>query len=153
MHEIVYRKVLTVGYDVKRHKVVLEVTLTRHREKRETVDHKMVDEYLTLSISGSSKEYGGQILERLTPENIPRLARKMTWEKLNRIKEIWKRWHLNDMRPNCIHQEVVSTNVPFDEWNRLTALETEKCPMKYRYGSKWLVEPLPENVINEVLSW
>jgi hypothetical protein len=151
--EVVYRKTLTVGYDVKRHKVVLDVEIVKHREQKETVDHKQVDEYLSLSISGSSKEYGGQIIGMLTPENIPHLARKMTWEKLERIKRVWKRWHLNDTRPNCIHQDVISTDLPFDEWNRLAEIETQKCPQKYRYGSKWLVEILPEDVVSEVMSW
>lgn len=151
--EILLRKVLTVGYDVNRHKVVLHVELAKHKEARETVDHRQVDEYISLRISGSSKDYGGQIIDMLTQKNIPRLARKMTWEKLNRIKEIWQRWHLNDLRPNCIHQKIIPTDVPYEEWSRLVAVETEKCPLKYHYGSKWLVELLPENIVSEILSW
>lgn len=151
--EVICKKKLTVGYDVERHKVVLEVSLIKFKEERETVDHKRVDEYVGLRITGSSKDYGGQIIEKLTPENIPHLARKMTWKKLERIKEIWQRWHLNDMRPNCIHQSVISTDIPYEEWSRLASIETEKCPLKYHYGSKWLVEPLPEDIVSEILSW
>jgi len=153
LEEVIHRKILTVGYDIERHKVVLEVELKRYRHTKETVDHKQVNEYIVLSISGSSKNYCGQIIDMLTPENIPWLARKMTWEKLNRIKEIWRRWHLNDLRPNCIHQSVIPTDIPYDEWIRRVAIETEKCPLKYSYGSKWLLEPLPEDVISEILSW
>jgi len=101
---------------------------------------------------------------------------------VERIVEIWQRWHLNDMRAGCEHQRAEKwSERPIDpekplnayglhfagqgspSWNMLTwvtpsehpgGLLTAPCPVcGYEYGSAWLYEPLPEEVINEVKSW
>lgn len=49
-------------------------------------------------------------------------------------------WHMNGMRAGCAHQ------VQGD-----AGLDSPKCPVTgYRWGSKWLVEPLPEGFLEEV---
>lgn len=61
-----------------------------------------------------------------------------------------ERWHLNGMQAGCSHQTV--------EWEesaygRRPSLElTAPCPVTgYRYGSAWLLEPLPESFVPDLL--
>jgi hypothetical protein len=61
-------------------------------------------------------------------------------EKLHRLIAVWKRWHLNDMRAGCEHQRLAG------------GYEVgEPCrTCGYGYGTAWLVEPLPQEIIDYV---
>lgn len=49
----------------------------------------------------------------------------------SRLRRVWARWHLNDMRAGCTHQGGPSRVIG------------EPCPFTgYRYGHAWLVDPL-----------
>lgn len=103
-------------------------------------------------------------------------------ERVQRMVEVWKRWHLNTMRAGCEHQRAegwdkrpIDPSKPLqtygrhfegqrqDTWNMLgwvrpvehpEGLLGKPCPTcGYRYGSAWRTEPLPEGVIEEVKSW
>lgn len=72
-----------------------------------------------------------------------------TRAQLDRLTEVWERWHLNDMRAGCEHQrelgwKATRTGDPDDKVGK-------PCPTcGYRYGSAWLFEPVPVSVIEEV---
>lgn len=111
--------------------------------KKETINHTKITTYKTISICGDSKNMGGQIYDSLIGTD------DITIRNIKKVKEIiklWKRWHLNDMQPNCEHQE--SFNCNGDNFKELAAEQTKKCPKKYRYGSKWLIEIVPQNEID-----
>jgi hypothetical protein len=75
-----------------------------------------------------------------------------------RLYEIWKRWHLNDMRAGTFVQEEILrqakvSGIEFNDYDdacnyleRFDAL-VDKC---YKYGSKWLKEELPQEVIDYI---
>lgn len=75
-----------------------------------------------------------------------------------RLYEIWKRWHLNDMRAGTFVQEEILrqakvSGVEFNDYDdacnylqRFDALVDDG----YKYGSKWLKEELPQEVIDYV---
>lgn len=92
------------------------------------------------------------------------------------LLRVWERWHLNDMRPGCEHQRAegwserpIDPSKPLNiygkhfegqrscSWNMLAwvlpsehpdGLLTKPCPTcGYRYGTAWLYEPLPGDVI------
>jgi hypothetical protein len=76
-------------------------------------------------------------------------------EELERLLDIWKRWHLNDMRAGCAHQnklvpwlcELLGVGHSYDEL--MTIPNFQRCPScGYNYGIAWLYEPLPEEVVN-----
>jgi hypothetical protein len=102
--------------------------------------------------------------------------------KAQRMVEVWKRWHLNDMRAGCEHQRAEGWNKrpidpskpldaygkhcagqKIDSWNMLVwigrdehpeGLLNEPCPVcGYRYGSAWLREEIPADVAKEIESW
>lgn len=75
-----------------------------------------------------------------------------------RLYEIWKRWHLNDMRAGTFVQEEIlrqakASGVSLNDYDdacnylqRFDALVDDG----YKYGSKWLKEELPQEVIDYV---
>lgn len=93
------------------------------------------------------------------------------------ILRIWRRWHLNDMRAGCEHQraagwedvrippsELPDSRANQDEGGILAlwvyrhehpkGLLCEPCPVcGYKYGTAWLLEEIPADVIAEIESW
>ena len=76
-------------------------------------------------------------------------------EELEHLLNVWNRWHLNDMRAGCAHQnellpwacELLGVGHSYDELIKMP--DFQKCPRcGYNYGSAWLYEPLPEEVVN-----
>lgn len=75
-----------------------------------------------------------------------------------RLYEIWKRWHLNDMRPGTFMQEEIlrqakASGVEINDYDdacnylqRFDAYVDEG----YKYGTRWLKEELPQEVIDYV---
>lgn len=114
-----------------------------------TINHESVDEFLSLGIMGTvwrtrhrtneDCESAGQIVDHIDPATIVP-ADGLRLGDIERLCEIWRRWHLNDMRANCAHQAHV--------WPLPKDLATiPVCPETgYKYGTAWLVEPLPAEV-------
>lgn len=86
--------------------------------------------------------------------------------KAQRMVEIWKRWHLNDMRAGSAIQEQWLRNnpIPAEEYaypkshydvasEKLAAAGLNPDPDGYRYGHAWKCEELPAEVIAEIQSW
>lgn len=98
-------------------------------------------------------------------------------DQIRRLFEVWKRWHLNNMRAGCEHQRAEGWDSrPIDPskpltaygrhcegksaatWNMLTWVKRDEhpdgllarpCPVcGHKYGSAWLFEEVPEDVLN-----
>ena len=79
---------------------------------------------------------------------IERLAPGWTHTKLARFWDIWKRWHLNDMRAECEHQRALGWTYNKNK-DTVTKFGRGCCPTcSYPIGSKWLKEELPQEVID-----
>jgi hypothetical protein len=62
------------------------------------------------------------------------------------LLDVWKRWHINDMRAECGHQRAMGWQYK-DHHNPQTS-EGEACPVcGYRIGSAWLREEVPQAVL------
>lgn len=99
--------------------------------------------------------------------------------EFDRLVEVWKRWHLNDMRPGCEHQRgweerPIDPSKPLgiygrhfkgqrqDSWNMLTWVRRDEhpegllsfpCPTcGYKYGTRWLREEVPQEVLDFLTS-
>jgi len=79
-------------------------------------------------------------------------------EQLEKLLQIWRRWHLNDLRPYCEHQwklipyyenELGKTFFDANNYGHIIKLPDFKWCSRcgYTYGTKWLYEPLPKEVI------
>lgn len=77
-----------------------------------------------------------------------------------KLAEVWERWHLNDLRAGTYRQEEALRSVK-DTFDRLNWYD-EACKYlssldllfdgEYKYGSAWLTEELPEDVIEYIES-
>ena len=110
-----------------------------------------------ISITGDTRHSGGQIHDSIstTPSKW-----NTGWDrqKLTTLLSIWKRWHLNDMRAGSPAQEEALRQANFEE-GYLEALKFLKernlepdtgylvDGKPYKYGSKWLKEELPIDVV------
>jgi hypothetical protein len=131
--------------------------LNDHERTKETVDHESIRygdvPHVSITWSyGTARELrrgdgsGGAGIDGSVVEALPEPART----KVRRIVELADRWHLNTMRAGCAHQTVVYETGPYGR--QQPSLErTKPCPVTgYRYGSAWLVEVPPEDVIAEL---
>jgi hypothetical protein len=141
--------------------VELELNLREREDCKLTVDLEPVEGYTELSIcggiwNGSRSDYTacGQMIDE-----IAKLFRGSV--KVRKIAAIWRRWHLNGMKAGTRKQ-----NALVDWWRSRQPEEYvsdyygKTCAMlefmgwlddgRYRYGTAWLVEPLPVEVIAEV---
>lgn len=90
-------------------------------------------------------------------QNIDELLEIVNTERMKRIWEIWKEYHLNDLKAGTKIQEEAlknfvapdSRNWYTDECNYLESLDILE-DRGYTYGSKWLYMPVPEEIINEL---
>lgn len=132
------------------------------------IELKQKDKGETLSISGNvwkpSKTdivSGGQcqdaIREALKDGSL-KLANGYKKEEVLKLLDIWDVWHLNDMKAGCSHQRVMIQAMNHthgekffyaDNYSEVVKIpEFKKCSeCGYKYGSAWLHEPLPEDVI------
>jgi hypothetical protein len=126
------------------------LTLEIKNNEREaiTINHQKIFSYQTLSICGEVVEYRkqnasnfGQICERLSEITQP--SKGFTLKDVAKIKEIWEKWHLNDLQSHCAHQDKAI------KWDQV-----DPCPLNgYKAGSAWLLSELPQEIINEIQSF
>jgi hypothetical protein len=103
-------------------------------------------------------------------QNIDEIASLFPHKKtVQRIKAIWERWHLNDLKAGSPNQEEylrrhpVQITYPESHYDKTCGILKEAGlnpdvaylhnGKPYEYGSSWLTEELPQEVINEVNSW
>lgn len=134
-----------------------------------SVDHSMVTDPIVLSVQGEFDGGMGQIVMS-SNEWRPLLTHWATgWDddRLGELLDLWDRWHLNDLRAACRHQQehpamaVGAAELP-EPWlsekqgypdligYRLdTVPPCNEVEPPYHYGRSWLTEALPA----EVLAW
>lgn len=120
-----------------------------------TVEHEQVERVEEFAASGSvwrrrnsnDCHMAGQMLDVLMEPSMRPMG-SWTFTDLMSLWALWKRWHLNTMKAGCAHQQV--------RWEYTLGYErpdlanTPACPISgYKYGSGWLVEPLPMRVHDE----
>jgi hypothetical protein len=122
--------------------------------------------------NGNATGSAGQIQDELL--NLTEYAPGWTEELARKLYETWERWHLNDMRAACVHQRAMGWDKePIDPTQPTTAYGkfypgqessswnlkawayppighlTEACPeCGYKYGTAWLKEEVPAEVID-----
>lgn len=142
----------------KRHVLVGMITDTHPKTRVEVTIHWNGKR---LSISGYTwrrldwdVDSAGQIVDQLSEVDrlfIPAADR-------DELVEVWNRWHLNDMRAGCEHQRAWGwgeERLPDGKWSGhvypsehpggVLGLACAICG--YEYGTKWLHEDVPEDVL------
>lgn len=155
---------LHVGTTARGERVSLTISLSQPAAPgiAVTTDHRVVaGGQVRLSMQSETIEKGimtggGQDLQAirdvLAEGGEPAISALLLVELLG----IWERWHLNDMRAACAHQQAEADRLYRDlpgygheraRWIELRALS---CPEGYKYGSAWLIELLPAKVADRV---
>lgn len=155
--KVVFHAKKTIGKLKDAGKVTLELTIYEENREQMTIDHNTVNSYKTLSICGEIRSEDGrhwyscgQIIDHLTPDNFSQLD--IFVPELMEIVSIWKHYHLNDLNAGCVHQDAVPSNETYNDWKVLQAIETQKCPHRYEYGSSWLLKELPEEIVQRAIT-
>jgi len=157
-------------YKNKKQAVTMTVELKSKAGNQRGVDGKNYTKLETLSISGgiwnnrhTDITTGGQINDtlrrlldegKLTPVN-------MSKEEFRKLLDVWDRWHLNDIKAGTPKQsETIDAHISEEKYKKydghyeksLAILEDYKLRKDggYEYGSAWLYEPLPPDVIDFV---
>lgn len=117
---------------------------------RQTTTHETVCEPETLSLTsavfkGKKNISRNHITSGATLEDLGRITRPAPGYSLDDVRELHRigtRWHLNTMRAACAHMEVPEGKTSAEPLNpKIVCPETG-----YRWGTAWLVEPLPDDV-------
>ncbi len=102
--------------------------------------------------SGNARGGCGQI--DMSPWFIKTYAPGWSAEKEKQFRAVWKRWHLNDMKAGTPKQEEYLKDHPIentaDHYTRACEVLREaglNPDNGYTYGSKWLREEVPEEVL------
>lgn len=69
------------------------------------------------------------------------------------LSDLWDRWHLNDMRAGCEHQEAWYRESPSlrPTWaNEYKGAKTPCPDCGYLYGTAWNTEAVPDEALQEV---
>jgi hypothetical protein len=110
--------------------------------------------------SGNCAGSCGQCDEQL--ENISVFHKGWSKAKTKRLRQVWNDWHLNYMRPGCVHQAEWDTGKVLempDERKENAGWVTpgehpegllgKPCPVcGYEYGSAWNKEDVPDTVLD-----
>jgi hypothetical protein len=126
---------------------------------RQTVNHRFIDDPVRLSITGlavgkhrqlANAHSAGQIVDDFA--ELVDAGSLEPWLKSDGewLLGVWRDWHLNDMQPGCAHQTVVYEQAPYGG-ERASLTLTQPCPITgYKYGTAWLVKPLPDELISQL---
>ena len=147
------------GNGKKTNRVTIEAELKQIKNLSFTTDTEPIKEYYTFSASaniwqGNNRDIdaGGQMVDEAAsyfPEN----------EIAQRLKEIWEKYHLNDLnagtekQSNCLDEyKKVNPEWRYEYTAACTILEEVDLleDSGYKYGSKWLVRPIPETIVEEI---
>lgn len=125
-----------------------------------SVDHVVIPRPLSLSVSGATVsresarrqdiEGGGQNIDDLRT-TVPDKDSSWTPADIDSLVAIWERWHMNDFHAGCVHQPPESIVYETTRGYRQPDLEnTPRCPETgYKWGSAWLAEVVPDDVLVE----
>jgi len=151
----IYNKKLYTGINNTGKKMYIELTINQEADTRtaQTTTLESITNYKTLSMCGT----GGQNREETADiNNYKQLF--VSESDLNTITEVWQRWHLNDLKAGTERQQAFINKWTKDHKYEYTAIcEALKQAELYedngyKYGYSWLVDPLPENVITNIIS-
>lgn len=147
-----------VGFKADGERVFVSLDLRPHVSSgQRTVTHQPIGDYIEFSASGllvpkgyRDAEGAGQCLDALL--EVTEAKAPFTLDDIKSLHALWKEWHLNGMNAGCVHQaKVVWEDSTYGKRVDLKGTtEANDCPANYRYGSAWLVKPLPDDVKTEI---
>ena len=101
---------------------------------------------------------GGQCLDSIYEKFSPQLAEIDNLSEFEVVRDLWKKYHLNDMHAGTPKQEeaLKETSVRSyeDRVEYLKSIDLYEVPMEdgstYKYGHAWLYEAIPEEDLKDI---
>jgi hypothetical protein len=116
------------------------------REGGLTVDLQPVPaDAMRLSICGDVVEYHGGGSGGQCVDTVREMAADLP--AVQRLCDAWDRWHLNDLRAGTLAQTAVAKGLGYDAAKAALTFAGLYEDRGYAYGSKWLYEPLPADIL------
>jgi hypothetical protein len=126
----------------------------RQEGPRETIEHEKIEAPVCLSLTsavfkGKKNTSRNHIISGATLEHLGKIvapAPGFTLDEARELHAIGTRYHLNTLKAACVHMDM---DTPECKGKDVGALLDQNivCPETgYRWGSAWLVEPLPEEI-------
>lgn len=143
---------LFVGRTAEGDRVFVTIELRERGSERpsETTEHKQVTTYTELSITGTVVAYRGRSVVA-AGQIRDDVAAVVDFEgsafdeaAVGALLILWNRWHLNGMQAGCAHMDLPA-DTSYDARQGITCPQTG-----YVYGTKWLVEDLPDEIVGVV---
>lgn len=132
--------------------IEIELKLVQNNNKLNYLNLEPIKEYYQLSISGNIWNAnktdiicGGQCLDEM---KIHLKDNKL----FNELFELWTNYHLNDLQAGTFEQtEYLKQYYIGTSYNeKTTILDAMGLNEPYKYGSSWLVEEIPLNVVDKI---
>lgn len=157
-----FKKTISLGKiaytgNQNRNEVTIEIEVKHKTNLRINTQLESINDYYTLSICGNiwNKNHSDIVSGGQNLEEIAKLFRAN--KKVQSIVKIWREWHLNDLEDGSDAQSKAveyweSTGNKYDYRAACAFLKEMEIYVDrgYTYGSKRLVKPLPESVIEEL---
>jgi hypothetical protein len=160
---------LVIGEHPELGRVTLEMEITHHGQEftttgdpivKKSVNLEDVTEYDELTISGTSRNGGGQINDSIREHLDGFKKLYVPRDSVVRILDIWDAHHLGGLNAGTRKQKAAvdaylkQTGKRYDYADVAQYLETMGFSPEngYKYGTAWLVSPLPEPVKAEILA-
>lgn len=125
--------------------VKVSMRLTWHEDGTQTVDHETVEGYWRFSVS-ASVWLRSNSPDSHTAGQCRDIVARLNTEASRRLCLLWEAWHLNDFTAGCAHQTPVYT-----AQGQYDLAAVPPCPETgYRFGSAWLLRPIPDAVLVEM---
>ena len=150
------------------YRVIVDVELKEEQREAQTIHHHVVQSYQTLSFVGTVMAHrgkrggfgyagGGQCQDRI--------ARIYARPEVQKLVELWQRWHLNDLKTACeclmrkqvkVPNGVLSLREAQEQGYYKTYEDCKdlECPCTgYRFGQEWLVEIIPDDALELIIKF
>lgn len=162
MEKVIFKrhiKLWEIAYNSKRriNLVTIEVKIKEVTGDGKTIDLELVNSWKTLSISGNiwdnlQTDYNPDIVSG--GQNIDEIRKHFrTNIQVRRIHDIWKQYHLNDLKSATRRQAELLKECDSYDYSVRKAFLLGKGLLNdngHRYGSGWLIEIIPDEIIQEV---
>jgi len=141
--------------------VYVEISLKKiEKIKKEFVSLKEVEGAMIFSACGSYHSGNnwlqtGQCLDSIKKDLLSgdlKLDEKIDRKDVLDLVEIWKKYHLNDLMAGTKKQMEITKGKKYDEACKELIKQNLINDMGYKYGSGWLLEQIPSNVIKRIES-
>lgn len=109
---------------------------------------------LNLSMSGTLKDSWGQNYDELYEQYVVENSEFTKKDKLARLIEIWKQYHLNELTPGTPKQMELLKDKDLGYTEAVDYLKAFDLNIDngYAYGSAWLRTEIPQDIVDEVVT-